>query len=88
VRLAFLELMQPDLWAATTELAASGVDAIRIVPIFLRQGGHLRRDLPEQLRALRAQFPQSTSLARRRPAKMPPSSTRFARFCVRGLKNG
>jgi sirohydrochlorin cobaltochelatase len=53
VRLAFLELMQPDL------AGAAGVDTIRIVPIFLGQGGHLRRDLPLLVNDLRAQFAEA-----------------------------
>jgi len=57
VRLAYLELMTPDLGAAAAELIAGGVDGIRIVPIFLGQGGHLRRDLPERVAALRKKHP-------------------------------
>jgi sirohydrochlorin cobaltochelatase len=57
VRLAFLELMQPDLSHAAAELVDSGVTAIRIVPIFLGQGGHLRRDLPALVEGLRARHP-------------------------------
>jgi sirohydrochlorin cobaltochelatase len=57
VRLAFLELMQPDLSQAAAELIGSGVTRIRIVPIFLGQGGHLRRDLPALVDTLRARHP-------------------------------
>ena len=57
VRLAFLELMKPDLGAAAAELVASRVDAVRIVPIFLGQGGHLREDLPKLVAALREKHP-------------------------------
>jgi sirohydrochlorin cobaltochelatase len=59
VRLAFLELMQPDLAGAAAQLVAAGVDTIRIVPIFLGQGGHLRRDLPLLVDDLLAQFPEA-----------------------------
>ena len=59
VRLAFLELMQPDLASAAAQLVSAGVDTIRIVPIFLGQGGHLRRDLPLLVNDLRAQFPEA-----------------------------
>jgi sirohydrochlorin cobaltochelatase len=57
VRLAFLEIMQPDLAAATAELISVGVTSIRILPIFFGQGGHLKRDLPAALDALRARHP-------------------------------
>lgn len=46
VRLAFLELMQPSLAQALEELEAKGAKSIRIVPVFLGYGGHLKRDLP------------------------------------------
>ena len=59
VRLAFLELMQPDLAGAAAQLVSAGADTIRIVPIFLGQGGHLRRDLPLLVDDLRAQFPKA-----------------------------
>ncbi|CAJ0775333.1 hypothetical protein LMG7141_00353 [Ralstonia condita] len=46
VRLAFLELMTPDLPSTIDELAAAGTQRVTIVPVFFGQGGHLRRDLP------------------------------------------
>ena len=46
VRLAYLEIMQPSLEEAIKELVRRDVEAIRIVPLFLGYGGHLRRDLP------------------------------------------
>jgi len=46
VELAFLELMTPDLETAVHRLAAAGATSIRIVPLFLGQGGHLRKDIP------------------------------------------
>src|SRR5215470_18928693 len=57
VRLAFLEIMQPDLAAATGELVGLGATAIRIVPIFFGQGGHLKKDVPARADALRARYP-------------------------------
>jgi len=46
VVLAFLELMTPDLPTACAALVNQGAVRIRIVPIFLGQGGHVRQDLP------------------------------------------
>jgi sirohydrochlorin cobaltochelatase len=54
VRLAFLELMSPDLTTAGAELAAAGCTAITIVPLFLGAGGHVRKDLPALATALTA----------------------------------
>ena len=53
VRLAFLELMEPDLATAGEELVASGCEAILVVPVFLGQGGHVREDIPALIEALR-----------------------------------
>jgi sirohydrochlorin cobaltochelatase len=60
VELAFLELMQPDLPAAVDALAARGVQAIDVVPAFMAQGGHLKRDLPLIINDLRQQHPRLT----------------------------
>jgi sirohydrochlorin cobaltochelatase len=53
IRLAFLELMTPDLVLAGEELVASGCDTLLIVPIFFGQGGHVREDLPALVDGLR-----------------------------------
>lgn len=57
VRLAFLELMAPTLEDAAAAMAANGCTRLTIVPIFLGQGSHVRRDLPERVDALRARLP-------------------------------
>jgi sirohydrochlorin cobaltochelatase len=57
VSLAFLELMTPSLPDEAARLAGLGVRHISIVPIFLGQGGHLLRDLPQLLERLRAAHP-------------------------------
>jgi sirohydrochlorin cobaltochelatase len=57
VRLAFLEFMAPTLGEAGAALAAAGCGEVAIVPMFLGTGGHVRRDLPEQLAQLRAVHP-------------------------------
>ena len=58
VRLAFLELMQPDLTGAADALVADGCATLTVVPIFLGQGKHLRRDLPERVAALATRHPR------------------------------
>jgi sirohydrochlorin cobaltochelatase len=57
VSCAFLELESPDLAAAAAELADSGVDAIRIVPMFLGAGRHVREDLPRLVEECRHRHP-------------------------------
>jgi sirohydrochlorin cobaltochelatase len=57
VRLAYLELMAPDLAGAADALAAEGCTRIEVLPLFLGTGGHLRRDLPPLVAALQARHP-------------------------------
>lgn len=57
VRCAFLELDTPDLPMVTAELARSGVDAIRVVPMFLGAGRHAREDLPRLVEQCRDALP-------------------------------
>lgn len=56
VVLAFLEFMNPDIDAAVTGLVAQGKRRISVVPVFLAQGGHVKRDVPAKLDALRTKL--------------------------------
>ena len=58
VRLAFLEFMTPGLAEATAELVAAGCAHVTVLPMFLGAGGHVRKDLPLLLDAMRAAHPQ------------------------------
>ncbi len=60
VRLAFLELMTPNLATACRGLIDDGCARIEITPLFLGAGGHVRRDLPLLLDALRTEHPAIT----------------------------
>jgi hypothetical protein len=53
--------MTPSLADAIAELAATGVGAITVVPVFFGQGGHLRRDFPLLIDACRASIRGWTS---------------------------
>lgn len=55
--LAFLEIMQPDLNEAIATQVERGFAAIRIVPLFLGFGGHLRNDLPKIVEQAQARHP-------------------------------
>jgi sirohydrochlorin cobaltochelatase len=44
--LAYLEVMTPDLATAIEAQVRAGFSTIRIVPLFLGPGGHLRSDIP------------------------------------------
>jgi sirohydrochlorin cobaltochelatase len=53
VELGYLELMQPDFDTAVASLTDKGCGEIQVVPLFLGQGGHLKRDLPRLVEAAR-----------------------------------
>ncbi|THF63867.1 cobalamin biosynthesis protein CbiX [Pseudothauera nasutitermitis] len=57
VELAFLEFMEPRLDELLDRLAADGAREVSVVPMFLAQGGHLKRDLPALIAAAGARHP-------------------------------
>ncbi len=85
VRLAFLELMAPDLVSAAAELAAGGVGAIRIVPLFFGQGGHVRNDLPVLVDRLRQRHPEVAFSCAVAIGEDDTVLDALAEFCVRQL---
>ena len=52
VELAFLEIMQPALADCVERLVTAGHTRITVAPLFLAQGGHLKKDLPRLLKDL------------------------------------
>jgi sirohydrochlorin cobaltochelatase len=46
VRVAYLELMQPRLADVLAEFTEKKISSVRIVPVFLGAGGHVKQDLP------------------------------------------
>ena len=57
VELAFLEFMAPTLEQCAADLIAGGVCQLVVQPMFIAQGGHLKKELPEILAGLRQRFP-------------------------------
>ena len=51
--LAFLEIMSPSLEEAAARLASEGVNSVVVVPLFLAQGKHLKRELPAIVERIR-----------------------------------
>jgi sirohydrochlorin cobaltochelatase len=83
VELAYLEHLEPNLEQATRRLARLGATAIRVVPVFLGRGGHLRVDVPRLVTAAAAALPGVT-------IELAPSAGEdgavidaLAAFCVR-----
>ncbi|HCF06311.1 MAG: hypothetical protein JG774_1097 [Desulfomicrobiaceae bacterium] len=54
---AYFSLGEPDLPTQVGALAAAGVRHIRILPLFLLDGVHLRRDIPALVAELAQRWP-------------------------------
>lgn len=59
VHCAYLELTAPTLAEAAAAAVAGGARSVRVVPVFLGMGKHLREDLPRLLAGLRAAHPDT-----------------------------
>lgn len=57
VELAFLEFMTPDLQSCAAEAIAGGARKVVVLPMFIAQGGHLKREVPEMLASMQARWP-------------------------------
>lgn len=57
VEAAFLEFMSPSLQKGVANAIAAGAITIRVAPIFLGVGGHLRRDVTVLVEAARSAHP-------------------------------
>lgn len=57
VELAFLEIMTPSLADAVQRMAIDGIEDITVAPLFMAQGGHLKRDVPHLLDGIREHHP-------------------------------
>jgi sirohydrochlorin cobaltochelatase len=53
VELAFLEFMAPNLADCAAALIAGGARKIVVLPMFIARGGHLKKEVPLMLDALR-----------------------------------
>jgi sirohydrochlorin cobaltochelatase len=60
VEVAFLEITEPLLPEAIAKLASGQYTRIVIVPVFLGQGGHVKKDVPRLLGELQDQYPGIT----------------------------
>lgn len=60
VRLAYVSAGTPSLAEVAEEAANSGVTKLRILPLFLAQGGPLEKEIPEQVAVVRGQVPGIT----------------------------
>ena len=54
---AYLEHLEPNLAAAARHLAQGGAKSIRVVPLFIGRGGHLRVEVPRLVAEVVAALP-------------------------------
>ena len=85
VTLAFLELMEPQLPQALADCAADGVTEVSIVPVFLGQGGHVRRDLPLLVEQARQQYPGMIIKVAEAAGEQQDVLQAIARYCIARL---
>ena len=57
VRCAYLEICDPSLLDAASDLIAAGARQLRVFPLFLGVGKHAREDLPLLIAQVRAAHP-------------------------------
>jgi sirohydrochlorin cobaltochelatase len=86
VRLAFLELMAPDLSTVADEMIRRGCTHIDVLPLFLGTGGHLRRDLPALVDALAARHPDVAIALHAAAGEAPAVIAAMAEHAVRLLQ--
>ncbi len=55
-RLAFMELCPPSLEDSIRSATDDGITSIRVLPLFLARGRHLRQDIPKLIEQLQVRF--------------------------------
>ena len=83
VACAYLELTEPDLPTTVASLVQTGVNAIRIVPMFLGVGRHAREDLPLLLQDLIVQHPGVTFELRNAIGEEPEMTRAMAAIALK-----
>ena len=78
VHLAFLERCEPTLLAVVHAAVPDGVETVEILPMFISGGGHVQRDLPPLIAAVRAAHPTLTLLLHPAIGEHPAIATAIA----------
>jgi len=85
VELAFLEFMHPSLAEAVASLHADACRQILIVPMFIAQGGHLKREVPQMIAELRAAYPDADMMLAGVVGEAPGVTAAMAGFALEQL---
>jgi sirohydrochlorin cobaltochelatase len=86
IQAGYLEMMQPDLAEAVRRLVAQGVDTVVVAPVFLSAGGHVLRDLPEQLARLQPAHPDIAFRVEPALGSLPGVLEAMAKACLGFMK--
>ena len=73
VRCAYLEICEPSLFDAASELIAAGARQLRVFPLFLGVGKHAREDLPLLIAQVRSAHPDV-------PIELLPAAGEYAQM--------
>ena len=57
VRLAYMQFTEPTLDSVADEASRHGVEALKLMPLFLSAGGHVRDDIPRLVQRARQRHP-------------------------------
>ncbi len=82
VSLAFLELMSPRLPETVAQLVENGCEELTVVPVFLGQGGHVLRDLPDLMAQLTLDYPQLRIKVAQAVGENAQVLNAIAQYCV------
>lgn len=55
-RIAYMELAEPSLDKAVEQASLEKVQEVRVIPLFLAAGRHLRQDIPARLKELEERY--------------------------------
>ena len=87
VNIAYLETMTPNLPTAADRMVAGGCRSLRIVPLFLGQGGHVREDVPRLAAAVAARHPDVSIEVTTAIGEDDAVLDGIAAVCVRNLRD-
>jgi len=85
VALAFLELLPPSLPDLATQLDHDGITEVTITPVFFGQGGHVTRDLPRVVAALKTAYPHMRFRVAKAVGEDDGVLDAMATYCLRTL---
>ncbi len=56
IALAYMEFISPNLFDVINNAIEKNINDFKILPLFMAGGGHIDRDIPEQIKQIKNQF--------------------------------